>query len=171
LSNWPNISVETKIAPVEALRCWLRAGVEFMATKKGMAALAMAVHGSSELVVYSLKADQTVGQLLRRAVAAGEIRAEIDPKDLLSTLVRMCYARQARLASQGAGPDRHLHRWTTRRPERRDDRQARDALHTRSPDIAVRPGVPSKRPHTTDSLGCQKPLFLVYQVHVVFLRD
>jgi hypothetical protein len=80
LSNWPNISVETKIAPVEALRRWLRAGVEFMATKKGMAALAMAVHGSSELVVYSLKADQTVGQLLRRAVAAGEIRAEIDPR-------------------------------------------------------------------------------------------
>jgi hypothetical protein len=29
-----------------------------MATKKGMAALAMAVHGSSELVVYALKADR-----------------------------------------------------------------------------------------------------------------
>src|SRR6201993_4116633 len=44
--------VETEIAPVEALRRWLRAGVEFMATKKGMAAaLAMAAHGSSELVV------------------------------------------------------------------------------------------------------------------------
>src|SRR5712672_1116097 len=30
--------LETKVAPVEALRHWLRAGVEFMATKKGMAA-------------------------------------------------------------------------------------------------------------------------------------
>src|SRR5438105_11979713 len=30
--------LETKIAPVAALRHWLRAGVEFMATKKGMAA-------------------------------------------------------------------------------------------------------------------------------------
>src|SRR5256886_8735720 len=30
--------VETKITPVEALRRWLRAGVEFMAGKKGMAA-------------------------------------------------------------------------------------------------------------------------------------
>src|ERR1700756_247264 len=40
--------VETEIAPVEALRHWLQAGVEFMATKKGMAAaLAMAAHGSS----------------------------------------------------------------------------------------------------------------------------
>src|SRR5438270_2255872 len=43
--------VETEIAPIEALRSWLRAGVEFIATKKGMAAaLAMAAHGSSELV-------------------------------------------------------------------------------------------------------------------------
>ena len=47
--------VDPKIRPVEALRRWLRAGVEFMATKKGMAAaLAMAAHGSSELVTYSL---------------------------------------------------------------------------------------------------------------------
>src|SRR6516165_9680374 len=47
--------LETKIAPVEALCRWLQAGVEFMATKKGMAAtLAMAAHGSSELAAYSL---------------------------------------------------------------------------------------------------------------------
>jgi AcrR family transcriptional regulator len=40
--------LETNIAPVEAPRRWLRAGVEFMATKKGMAAaLAMAAHCSS----------------------------------------------------------------------------------------------------------------------------
>src|SRR5712671_2478610 len=30
--------LEAKMAPVEALRRWLRAGVEFIATKKGMAA-------------------------------------------------------------------------------------------------------------------------------------
>jgi hypothetical protein len=42
--------LETKIAPVEALRRWLQAGVEFMATKKGMAAaLAMAAHGPRSL--------------------------------------------------------------------------------------------------------------------------
>jgi AcrR family transcriptional regulator len=46
---------EAETAPVEALRHWLQAGVEFMATKKGMTAvLAMAAHGSSELVAYSL---------------------------------------------------------------------------------------------------------------------
>jgi hypothetical protein len=39
---------EAETAPVEALRHWLQAGVEFMATKKGMTAvLAMAAHGSS----------------------------------------------------------------------------------------------------------------------------
>jgi AcrR family transcriptional regulator len=81
-------------APVEALRRWLRAGVEFMATKKGMAAaLAMAAHGSSELVAYSLdRLSNAAGGLLQRAAAAGDIRADIDPEDLLRTLVGMCYA-------------------------------------------------------------------------------
>jgi AcrR family transcriptional regulator len=86
--------LEAKAAPVEALRRWLRAGVEFMATKKGMAAaLAMAAHGSSELVAYSLdRLTGAIGQLLQRGVAAGELRADIDPEDLLRTLVGMCYA-------------------------------------------------------------------------------
>jgi AcrR family transcriptional regulator len=86
--------LEAEAAPVEALRLWLRAGVEFMATKKGMAgALAMAAHGSSELVAYSLdRLTRAVGELLQRAAAAGETRADIDPEDLLRTLVGMCYA-------------------------------------------------------------------------------
>jgi AcrR family transcriptional regulator len=86
--------LEAKTAPVEALRRWLQAGVEFMATKKGMAAaLAMAAHGSSDLVAYSLdRLTGAVGELLQRAVAAEEIRADIDPEDLLRTLVGMCYA-------------------------------------------------------------------------------
>ncbi len=81
-------------APVEALRRWLRAGVEFMATKKGMAAaLAMAARGSPELVAYSLdRLSRAAEGLLQRAAAAGEIRADIDPEDLLRTLVGMCYA-------------------------------------------------------------------------------
>jgi AcrR family transcriptional regulator len=86
--------LETKIPPVEALRRWLQAGVEFMATKKGMAAaLAMAAHGSSELVAYSLdRLTGAVGQLLQHAAAAGEIRADIDPEDLIRALVGICYA-------------------------------------------------------------------------------
>jgi AcrR family transcriptional regulator len=86
--------LEVERTPIDALRRWLRAGVEFMATKKGMAAaLAMAAQGSPDLVAYSLdRLTRAVGELLRRAVAAGEIRADIDPEDLLRTLVGMCYA-------------------------------------------------------------------------------
>jgi len=86
--------LETKMVPIEALRHWLRAGVEFMATKKAMAAaLAMAAHGSSELVAYSLdRLSGALGELLQRAVAAGELRTDIDPENLLRALVGMCYA-------------------------------------------------------------------------------
>ncbi len=56
--------LEAKMAPVEALRRWLRAGVEFIATKKGMAAaLAMTAHGSSDLAAYSLdRLSRAVGE-------------------------------------------------------------------------------------------------------------
>ncbi|HTU55146.1 MAG TPA: TetR/AcrR family transcriptional regulator [Acetobacteraceae bacterium] len=79
-------------APTEALRRWLRSNVEFVATKKGMAAaLALAAHGSSELSAYSFaRLTKAAGMLLERAAAAGEIRADIDPEDLLRTLVGMC---------------------------------------------------------------------------------
>jgi AcrR family transcriptional regulator len=79
--------------PVDALRRWLRSNVEFIATKKGMmAALALAVHGSSELYAHTFdRLTNAVGALLERAVAAGEIRADISPEDLLRALVGMCY--------------------------------------------------------------------------------
>jgi AcrR family transcriptional regulator len=80
-------------SPVDALRRWLRSNVEFVATKKGMsAALALAVQGSSELSAYSFdRLTKAVGALLDRAVAAGEIRSDISPEDVLRTLVGMCY--------------------------------------------------------------------------------
>jgi AcrR family transcriptional regulator len=57
--------------PVEALRQWMRSNVRFVATKKGMSA--------------------AVGGLLDRAIAAGEIREDISPEDLIRALVGMCY--------------------------------------------------------------------------------
>ena len=80
-------------SPVEALRRWLRSIVEFVATKKGMsAALALAVNSSSDLTVYSFdRLTKAAGALLARAVAAGEIRADVGPEDLLRALVGMCY--------------------------------------------------------------------------------
>ena len=80
-------------APVEALRRWMHSNVEFVATKKGMsAALALAAHGSSDLSAYTFdRLTRAVGNLMHRAVEAGEIRADISPEDLLRALVGLCY--------------------------------------------------------------------------------
>jgi AcrR family transcriptional regulator len=85
--------LKSEAEPVDALRRWLRSNVEFVATKKGMsAALALAVQSSSELTAFSFdRLTKAVGALLDRAVAAGEIRADISPEDLLRALVGMCY--------------------------------------------------------------------------------
>jgi AcrR family transcriptional regulator len=85
--------LKSEASPVEALRRWLRSNVEFVATKKGMsAALALAAHSSSDLSAYSFdRLTKAVGALLARAVAAGEIRADIGPEDVLRALVGMCY--------------------------------------------------------------------------------
>ena len=83
--------------PVLALRRWLRANVEFVATKKGMAAaLAIAAHGTTELAAYT--ADRlagAVGRLMDRAAAAGELRADVGPGDVLRLLVSLCYGSDA----------------------------------------------------------------------------
>jgi AcrR family transcriptional regulator len=85
--------LQAEAPPVEALRRWLRANVEFVATKKGMsAALALAAHSSSELAAYSLdRLSGALGDLLGRAVASGEIRDDVTAEDLVRTLVGMCY--------------------------------------------------------------------------------
>jgi AcrR family transcriptional regulator len=79
--------------PIDALRHWMRSNVRFVATKKGMsAALALAAYKNSELFSYSFdRLTQAVGGLLERAIAAGEIRDDITPEDLLRALVGMCY--------------------------------------------------------------------------------
>jgi AcrR family transcriptional regulator len=82
-----------KAEPVEALRQWMRANVRFVATKKGMsAALALAAYKNSDLFSYSFeRLTRAVGGLLERAIAAGEIRDDVSPEDLLRALVGMCY--------------------------------------------------------------------------------
>jgi AcrR family transcriptional regulator len=87
--------LKSEAAPVEALRLWLRSNVEFVVTKKGMsAALELAVHSSSELYAHTFeRLTKAVGALLDRAIAAGEIRSDISPEDLLRALVGMCYMR------------------------------------------------------------------------------
>ena len=85
--------LRTAPQPAEALRLWLRSNVEFVATKKGMAAaLALAAHSTSHLIAFSFeRLTKAVGVLLDRAVAAGEIRADISPEDVLRAMIGMCY--------------------------------------------------------------------------------
>jgi AcrR family transcriptional regulator len=85
--------LKSQADPVDALRRWLRSNVEFVATKKGMVtALALAAYRPSELHAFSFdRLTKAVGALLERAVAAGEIRADIRAEDLIRALVGMCY--------------------------------------------------------------------------------
>jgi len=75
--------------PLEALREWMRLFVDYIATKHLIApALNSMVGGSSRLFAASggqVKA--AIGALVARAVAAGDIRPDLDPFDLLRALV------------------------------------------------------------------------------------
>jgi AcrR family transcriptional regulator len=84
---------ESGVAPVEALRRWMHSNVEFVATKKGMAAaLALAAYGSTDLAAFTFeRLTNAVGGLIDRAVTAGQIRGDIGPEDLLRALIGMCY--------------------------------------------------------------------------------
>jgi AcrR family transcriptional regulator len=84
--------LKSEAQPVEALRRWLRSNVEFVATKKGMAAaLALAAHKPSELMAFSYdRLTKAIGVLLDRAVAVGDLRADVSPEDLLRVLIGMC---------------------------------------------------------------------------------
>ncbi len=83
--------------PVAALRRWLRANVEFVATKKGMAAaLALAAPGSTELSAYTAEhLTGAVRRLLDRIAAVHELRGDIGPEDVLHMLVALCYRSDA----------------------------------------------------------------------------
>lgn len=78
--------------PLEGLRRWMQALVEFVATKKGMAAaLALAAHKPPELMAYTTgRLQEAIGMLLRPAVDSGEVRDDIGPDDLLRTVIGLC---------------------------------------------------------------------------------
>jgi hypothetical protein len=56
------------------------------------AALALTFQSSSDLAAYSMdRLTKAIGSLLDRAVAAGQMRGDVSPEDLLRALVGMCY--------------------------------------------------------------------------------
>lgn len=84
-------------APVAALRRWLRANVEFVSTKKGMAAaLAMAAQSNTDLSAFTAEhLTGAVRRLMDRAAGAGLMRTDIGPEDVLHLLVALCYRSDA----------------------------------------------------------------------------
>jgi AcrR family transcriptional regulator len=78
--------------PGSALEKWLHRYTEFLATKRGLAA---ALHSGDPafdaLPGYFLqRLGPTLGSLLDAAAAAGEIRADIGPEDLLYAVANLC---------------------------------------------------------------------------------
>lgn len=81
-----------KYTPVEALSRWMQRFTAFVATKRG---LASALHSGDPAydalpAYYDAKLRPALEGLLKRAVAAGEIRGDIAPGDLLSAAVSLC---------------------------------------------------------------------------------
>lgn len=81
---------------LEGLRQLMQALVQFIATKKGMAAtLALAAHRPPELMAFTAgRLHEAIGMLLHPAVEAGEVRGDITAEDLLRTVIGLCYMQE-----------------------------------------------------------------------------
>jgi len=81
------------LSPAEALRQWMRLFVDYIATKKLLASsLAAIVGGTGELYAASWpRITGAMSRLVEAAKAAGEIRADADPGDLLRALAGFTY--------------------------------------------------------------------------------
>jgi AcrR family transcriptional regulator len=79
--------------PGEALHEWMRLFVDYIATKRVIAsALASIVGGTTDLYAASgVQITDAMALLAARAAAAGDIRADVDPNDLLRALVGFTY--------------------------------------------------------------------------------
>jgi AcrR family transcriptional regulator len=77
------------LAPVDALREWMRLFVDYIATKQVMApALGAMVGGTASLYASSGPTIRTaISQLIDRAVAHGDIGRDIEPLDLLRAVM------------------------------------------------------------------------------------
>jgi AcrR family transcriptional regulator len=82
--------------PMEALRRWLHANVGMVATKKGMlAALHPAAGSATELYADSAaRLGRSLSNLMAAAIAAGLVRDDIAPEDVMRAVFGMCYTRE-----------------------------------------------------------------------------
>lgn len=79
-------------APAEALARWMQRYADFLGTKRGLAA---ALHSGDPAfdalpAYFKGRLLPALRALLDAAVAAGEVRADIDPDDLMSAVASLC---------------------------------------------------------------------------------
>jgi AcrR family transcriptional regulator len=77
------------MSPIEALRAWMLLFVDYIATKKIIAAaLNTVVGGPSKLFeATSAQIKGAIDALVKRAIKSGDIRTDLDPLDLLRALI------------------------------------------------------------------------------------
>jgi AcrR family transcriptional regulator len=78
--------------PLEALVRWLRRFTEFVGAKRGLAA---ALHSGNPAfeplpAYFQQRFEPALGSLLTAAAAAGQVRADVDPLELLYAVSRLC---------------------------------------------------------------------------------
>lgn len=82
---------------LEALRTWVHAYVDLVATKRGLlGALSVTVTDASKAMYAELsgRIAKAVDELLQRAIVAKELRPDIRAEELLHAIFAFCYARQ-----------------------------------------------------------------------------
>ena len=77
-----------QLPPDRALRAWMDRFVDYMTTKRGMAEALKAViaSGGNPYAVSRDRLLEAVGSLLAAGAAAGVLRADVDPADVLAAL-------------------------------------------------------------------------------------
>ncbi len=85
------------LPPGEALHQWMRLLVDYIATKKVIAAaVATMVGGASELYASSgARITDAMSAMIARAIQTGDIRTDVDPEDLLRALVGFSYGNES----------------------------------------------------------------------------
>ena len=95
------VELQEELTPDEALAEWMQRFVAHVARKRGMAAALKAaaaanersVDGKSELFVYAHgRMQAAMKTLLDAGVAAGTVRADVDPVDLIRAMSGICLA-------------------------------------------------------------------------------
>jgi AcrR family transcriptional regulator len=83
--------------PGEALHQWMRLFVDYIATKKVIASAVSAIVGGAS-ALYAASGQlitEAVSLLVARAAASGDIRADVDPMDLLRALIGFTYGNDS----------------------------------------------------------------------------